>query len=87
MNEGLAGLRESDELGIGLPTDISDDVCEVVKRTLLKGLLRPTFSSNNEASKVLQMSRVRLTDKRCVENFRLYVPQCSKDVRPSHIHR
>ena len=55
MSEGLPDLRDSSELSLELPVDIPDGVCEHVKRALLAGLLRPTFSCNNDASKVLKM--------------------------------
>ena len=57
---GLPALRGSSKLSLEIPADISDDVCEHVRRTLLTGLLRPTLSSNNEASKVLKMHSVSM---------------------------
>ena len=58
VNDGLPGLRHSDDLsGIHIP-DISDGVCVEVKRSLQQILLRTTFSSNNQASKGLQMYQV-----------------------------
>ena len=61
MSEGLPELRESSDLHIKPPASITDAVCEVLKRPLLKVLLQKTITGNNEASKVLKMYKVGMT--------------------------